>query len=337
MKTFAHYLAAVRSTCASCFGRVFGKKRTAFLFAVALLLLGGFSYFALAAPANFLPGTIVRVPYGASVPEVATEIADAHIISHPALLRLILRVSGESGKIQSGVYKFAAPQDVVTVAHRLITGAYDLPLVRITFVEGMTVREAAQRIASTSLNVSPDEFLAAGRSQEGYLFPDTYFFQPSMDAASIVAMMRANFDAKIAPLMNDIRASGHSLSDIVTMASLIEKEGRTTATRGMIAGILWNRIARGMPLQVDAVFGYIFNRDTYSPSLADLTIDSPYNTYTHRGLPPGPIDNPGLDSLEAAIHPTPTNYLYYLTDKEGVIHYAMTYAGHLANQRKYLK
>ncbi|MHB1163448.1 MAG: endolytic transglycosylase MltG [Minisyncoccota bacterium] len=334
MQTFSHYLAAVRSTCAS-FLRALGKKTS--IIAGLVLLVGGFYYYACAAPMNFVPGTIVRVPYGMPVSEVARELADAHVISHPELLGLILRIAGEKGTIQSGVYKFAAPQDIYTVAYRLVTGAYDLPPVRITFVEGVTVREAALRVASTSLNISSAQFLAAAHSQEGYLFPDTYFFQPSMDATSIVAMMRANFDAKIAPLMKDVHTSGHSLSDIVTMASLVEKEGRTTATRRMIAGILWNRIARGMPLQVDAVFGYIFNRDTYSPSFADLKIDSPYNTYTHRGLPPGPIDNPGLDSLEAAVYPTPTKYLYYLTDKEGVIHYATTYAGHLANQRKYLK
>jgi UPF0755 protein len=91
-----------------------------------------------------------------------------------------------------------------------------------------------------------------------------------------------------------------------------------------------------MPLQVDAVFGYIYNRDTYSPSFTDLKVVSPYNTYTHKGLPPGPINNPGLDSLDAALHPTKTDYLYYLTDANGVMHYATTYAGHQANQRKYL-
>jgi UPF0755 protein len=91
-----------------------------------------------------------------------------------------------------------------------------------------------------------------------------------------------------------------------------------------------------MPLQVDAVFGYINNRDTYSPSYADLKIDSPYNTYTHTGLPPGPICNPGLVSILAALHPTVTKYLYYLTDRNGVMHYATTFAEHQTNQEKYL-
>ena len=92
-----------------------------------------------------------------------------------------------------------------------------------------------------------------------------------------------------------------------------------------------------MPLQVDAVFGYINRRDTYSPTFDDLKIDSPYNTYLYKGLPPGPIANPGLDSLDAALHPTKTDYLYYLTGTDGQMHYATTYAGHQANQRKYLR
>jgi UPF0755 protein len=104
----------------------------------------------------------------------------------------------------------------------------------------------------------------------------------------------------------------------------------------MVAGILYNRLAHNMPLQIDAVFGYIYGRDTYSPSYKDLRVDSPYNTYTHVGLPPTPIDNPSLDSLLAAVNPEKTTYLYYLTGRDGTMHYATTYKEHQANVRKYL-
>jgi len=226
---------------------------------------------------------------------------------------------------------------MLMVANRILAGDYGVPPIRITFTEGTTVREAALTVRSTSLDVSADEFIALAQPLEGYLFPDTYLLSPSADASSIVSTMQANFEVKIKPLLPSIQASGHTLSDIVTMASLLEKEARTTTPRRMIAGILWNRLQLGMPLQVDAVFGYIFNRDTYSPSFDDLTVDSPYNTYTHKGLPPTPISNPGLDSIESALNPTKTSYLYYLTDRNGVMHYAKTYAGHLANQRRYLR
>ena len=210
------------------------------------------------------------------------------------------------------------------------------PPVRVTFIEGITVQKAATQIASAFSTISIAEFISAGQPYEGYLFPDTYLFLQSADADSIVKTMRANFETKIAPLSAQINASGHSLSDIVIMASLVEKEARTSVNRRIVAGILWHRLALGMPLQVDAVFGYIFNRDTYSPSFADLKTESPYNLYLHKGLPPTPIDNPGLDSLDAAISPTKTNYLYYLTGSDNLMHYASTYAAHQANQRKYL-
>ncbi len=293
-------------------------------------------YLAARPPASFTSGTIVRIEHGTSVPDIATELARAHIVEHPTILRTILRLSGQSEQVQTGVYQFAAPENVLTIARRLIAGDYGLPPVRITFVEGVTVREAAAQVADALPTTSAANFFVLAKPHEGYLFPDTYFFQPSTDEATIVSTMQANFTAKVAPMEKDITASGHSLSEIVTMASLIEKEARTTADRRMVAGILWNRIKAGMPLQVDAVFGYIFNRDTYSPSYADLKVDSLYNTYLHKGLPPGPICNPGLDALEAAITPTATDYLYYLTDKNGIMHYATTYAAHQSNQRKYL-
>lgn len=121
------------------------------------------------------------------------------------------------------------------------------------------------------------------------------------------------------------------------MASLIEREAKTDEDRKTIAGILWNRIDLKMPLQVDAVFGYIKGIDTYHPTSEDLSIESPYNTYLHAGLPPTPISNPGLESLHAAATPTKTDYLYYLTGKDGVMHYAKTFEEHKANRAKYLK
>ena len=117
------------------------------------------------------------------------------------------------------------------------------------------------------------------------------------------------------------------------MASILEKEARKLETRKVIAGILWKRIEIGMPLQVDAVFGYIHATSTYSPTFEDLEVDSPYNTYTNRGLPPGPIGNPGLESIRAALEPTKTPYLYYLTGKDGFMYYAKTFDQHVANRR----
>ena len=274
---------------------------------------------------------------GASVPEVARQLANARIIAHPRLLRALLSMSGQSTRVQAGMYLFDAPESLFAVARRLVTGAYGLPPIRITFPEGETARDMAARVSAAFPGIPAPDFLSAAEPHEGYLFPDTYLFLPSSGAESIIKAMRANFDTKTAPLKDVIQTSGRSLSETVILASLVEKEARSSAVRHMVAGILSNRLKLGMPLQVDAVFGYIFKRDTYSPSPEDLKIDSPYNTYLHTGLPPGPINNPGLDSIDAALHPTKTDYLYYLTGTDNLMHYATTYAGHQANQQKYLQ
>lgn len=304
--------------------------------ALAALLVIGY-HVAFSPPANFPVGSMVSIARGSSAPEIATRLATAHIVKHPSLLRAVLRVMWQSDRIQAGAYLFNAPQGLFIIAYRLAAGVYDIPPARITFPEGETARDYAERLHEALPEISETDFLAQAKQYEGYLFPDTYLFLASADVPSVIAEMRSNFNDKITPLMNEIAASGHSLSDVVTLASLVEREARSVANKKIVAGILWKRLELGMPLQVDAVFGYIFDRDTYSPSFADLNVDSPYNTYTHKGLPPGPISNPGLESIDAALHPTKTDYLYYLTGRDGLMHYAATYAQHVANRQKYLR
>ncbi|HET9641299.1 MAG TPA: endolytic transglycosylase MltG [Candidatus Paceibacterota bacterium] len=314
------------------------RRYAPWLAAVLLIALLFIAYERYASPpANFEGKTIVVIARGSTLPDVAHELVSAHVLAHPNSLRYLMRIAGLSGKIHAGPYLFEGPENIFVIAYRLSTGDWGLPPARITFPEGLTVREMASKIEDALPFVSAKAFLVAASSSEGVLFPDTYVFPPDATAPLIVSTMRSTFDAKLAPLAGDIRASGRSLRDTVILASLIEKEARTTENRKLVAGILLNRLALGMPLQVDAVFGYIFNRETYSPSLADLKVNSPYNTYTHAGLPPGAIDNPGMDALLAAIHPADTKYLYYLTDKNGVMHYATTYQEHLLNQQKFLK
>lgn len=316
----------------------FFKRHVYWICALAVVVLAGGYLLVLAPPRDFpTDDTIIAIARGTSVSDIAEQLSDAHIVKHPAVLQFVLRASGASARVQAGVYLFSDPQNMLTVAYRLATGAYGFPPVRVTLPEGMTVRDMALEVADALPLISAEDFISAGKPYEGYLFPDTYFFPPSYTVASVIDAMQKNFYTKIAALSDDIRASGHSLPDVVIMASLIEKEVRTPENRRIVAGILWDRLALGMPLQVDAVFGYIFNRDTYSPSFADLKTESPYNVYLHKGLPPTPINNPGLASIQAVLHPTKTDYLYYLVDKNGVIYYATTYAGHQANQKKYLK
>lgn len=278
------------------------------------ILLGGYFLF-VSPPANFPSGSIIVISKGASAPEIVQELADKHLVMSPFVLKLVLRMSGGSDHIQTGAYRFKTPQNVFAVAYRISTGDYGIPLTRITFPEGTTLSEAAAQVAKAFPGISAADFLAAGELYEGYLFPDTYFFSSVVDAESIVQEMRANFDEKTTELLGDLYTSGHSLSDIIIMASIIERETRTDSDRHIVAGILWRRLEIDMPLQVDVA----------------------RETYKQKGLPTEPICSPGLDSIDAALHPTKTTFMYYLTGRDGLMYYSTTYTGHQANIRKYLK
>jgi len=172
----------------------------------------------------------------------------------------------------------------------------------------------AVRLQSVFPTFDAAQFLTLTANDQGYLFPDTYKFFPSLTPAQVLTALQQNYQVKIGPLRPAIATSGHSESDIIIMASIIQKEAAGPTDSPIIAGILWKRIADGIALQVDA-----------DPS-----------TYTHRGLPAAPLDNPGLIAINAAINPTASPYLYYLHDSNGNVHYASTYQQHQANIKKYL-
>lgn len=303
---------------------------------VVVALFLGANYVVLKAPITFAP-TTVTVAEGESAADIAHDLADAHVVTSRYPLWLILRLSHGDSNIRTGTYRFTSAENVFSVARRLLTADYGTPVTKLTFFEGITVREMAELVHEALPGISVEQFTRIAKQYEGYLWPDTYFFPPSSDAQAIVDTMRRTFDTKTAVLRTKAGAEGKSFSDVVIMASLLEKEARSEEHRKLVAGVLYNRLAKDMPLQVDAVFGYIFNRDTYSPKPDELKVDSPYNTYRNRGLPPGPINNPGLDALEAALRPTKTPNLYYLTGNDGKMYYATTYEGHKLNLAKYLK
>lgn len=180
---------------------------------------------------------------------------------------------------------------------------------------------------------------------EGYLFPDTYRVYASSTVTEVIDKMLVNFDSKLTPKMRaDIKAKGRTIHDIIIMASIIEKEAPINYQKGnnrdarVISGIFWNRLKIGQGLQSDATLSYIFSDNKSQHGGAELEVDSLYNTYKYRGLPPGPISNPGQLAIEAAIYPIATDYYYFLTPKnKDTVIYAKTYDEHLQNKYKYLK
>jgi UPF0755 protein len=289
-----------------------------------------------AVPPDFPRGKIITIPEGAAAPLIANQLENAGVIRSAFVFQVLARLRGGASHMQSGKYVFAEPVGVFRIEERIQDGAHGIVASRVVFPEGATARDMA-RIAKEALpDFDADGFLAEAIPLEGFLFPDTYFFYPDVTPHEVIVRMYGNFSDQIATLDPEVTSFDRPLRDDLIMASLLEKEARSLADKRMVAGILWNRIARGMPLQVDAVFGYINDRATYSPSFTDLETQSLYNTYIHKGLPPGPIGNPGLDSILAAVTPATTTALYYLTGRDGQMHYANTFAGHKANREKYL-
>ena len=230
-------------------------------------------------------------------------------------------------------------QNVVELAWRFSHGLLDTKPVRITIPEGLASFQIAAIFQKDLPLFDSQKFFALVKSQnlEGYLFPDTYFLLPNANENDVIAIMHDTFNEKIQTLQTTIKSFGKSESDVIKMASILEEEANTEESRKIVAGILWKRISLGMPLQVDSSFKYINGKTSQNISLADLKSDSPYNSYNHLGLPPTPISNPGLSTIEDAVNPTQTNYLYFLSDSKGNMHYATTLAGQDANKAKYLK
>ncbi len=304
----------------------------AFLLGVFFFLL---YYITIGAPISFPSSTLIKVSQGESTEAVAQELAAKHIIHWPAFFVFFTHlIHGEH--VIAGEYFFPGPENVLTVARRIAHGDYELVPVKVTIPEGLDVQQMSTILSTKIPDFDTQNFIQNAEAKEGYLFPDTYFFLPGEDPQTIMVTMEVNFYDHLSRISTTTSAFSKPLSDDIIMASLIENEAPDIYNRRVIAGVLWRRLALGMPLQVDAVFQYILNKTPVNLTIEDLRVDSPYNTYTHYGLPPGAIDNPSFGSILAAVTPIKTNYLYYLSDKSGVFHYSATYAGQLANEKKYL-
>lgn len=316
--------------------RVNANRRT-----LSVLVLGGtligYTYVSvIKPPENFPIGELVTIEQNVSLREAAESLENQSVVRSGTALRVLLFVMGYQRDVHAGDYLFKEPKDMITVARAVALGAYGLEPLRIQIPEGATTKEMAKIYAARLQRFDDENFLTYARPLEGFLFPDTYFFLPNATETLVIETMQQNFDAHIEALAEQIAAFGKPLTEVVTMASLLEREARTTQDRRMISGVLWNRIERGMLLQVDAAFLYTIGRSTYHLSLADLASDTPYNTYRYKGLPPGAIGSPSMDSLTAAVTPIKHAYLFYLADRNGTTYYSKTYAEHLRKKRLYI-
>ncbi len=291
---------------------------------------------------------IFKVSKGDSAKVIAENLKDTGLIKNPFLFRLYIFLALGQYSLKPGEYELSSKMPIRDIGDTLVLGGVNEVIV--TIPEGFNLKQVEDRLVEAKL-IKPNELLNFGFSKneppilsdkpkmgslEGYLFPDTYRFFKDAGLSDIVGKMINNLNGKLTPdLRMAIKNSNYSFYEIITIASLVEKEVPKDSDRPIVAGILWKRLKAGVPLQVDATLVYITGRNEIRE--ADKKIKSQYNTYLYRGLPEGPIANPGLSAIKAAIFPETSPYWYYLSAKDGATIFSKTLEEHNHNKAIYLK
>ena len=295
------------------------------------------------------PEQFVDIPTGSSTRAIGERLVAGGVIRDQLTYRLSLALSGQARSLKAGEYKFDRPMSPADVIGKIAKG--DVYVIMATFPEGLTIAEMASIAEMHRLGSAPAFREAASnpapihdvdpfaRSLEGYLFPETYRVSRHTDAATLVGLMVKGFEHVLTPeLRASAEAHGLSIHQLVTLASLVEKETARPEERPLVAAVYLNRFRIGMALQCDPTVIYAMQREgKYAGNLRreDLAFDSPYNTYRYAGLPPGPIASPGKASLEATAHPANVEYLYFVSRNDGSHEFAQTLAEHNRNVQKY--
>jgi UPF0755 protein len=301
-----------------------------------IIFVGVATLYVTSAPGNFPFKKTVTIPKSTTLSGAAKILKESHIIRSELVYKGYVTVLGGSRRIVAGSYLFDEPQSALRVAYRLIKGIEGLERIRVTIPEGVASPDIARLLAKEIPGFDSKKFLTLARPLEGQLFPDTYFFYEVTTPEEVVEAMHGNFERQTRGAYLQNTLSRRSFNDVLIMASILEEEASNPDDRRIISGILWKRLDAGMALQVDAPFFYIFGKVSSELTQTDLATSSPYNTYAHRGLPPKPISNPGLDAIKAALSPEKSSYWFYLADYTGVTHYADTHEKHVENKVKYL-
>ena len=290
---------------------------------------------------------LITVQEGESTSQISRDLADQKLISNPWLMQIILDLGPAHGHIKAGPYLITHGTSLYQISTILNRG--EIAVVKLTFPEGLTTNQLAARWAAADLG-SADDFVQATKQSydfdflsgtvpqgnlEGYLFPATYVVRRDSSAQSLVQQMLEAFQEQAWPILNaGPRPMNLSPNQTLTLASIVEIEANTTEDRKLVAGVFYNRLKVGMKLESDVTVNYATGKTT--TSAADTRVDSPYNTYVAKGLPPSPIDNPSLDAIDAALHPTDSDYLFFIADQKGTVHFAKTIEEHNDNIKKYL-
>lgn len=345
------------------------KVITYFILLGLVILIIGYGWYVIQMNKSYaVPAQELIIDSGLGVKQISSELAATGYIHNDFWFRTYVWQKGLEEKFIAGRYLLPEEISMRELVMLLTSNQTNELSQKFTFIEGWNASQAGNYLAeaggydiiewyelvgyplshannTNGVTRSKDyseqfTFLQdkpAGFGLEGYLFPDTYQFALNASLEDVVMRQLETMDARLTEKMRaDIAAQGKTIFEIITVASILERELRSPEEKKIGAGVIKNRLELGMLLQMDSTVNFVTGKNLPSVTFTDLEVDSPYNTYKYVGLPPGPIANPGLDSIMAAIYPTGSDYLYFLTDSDGVAHFASTLAGHNQNRVKYL-
>lgn len=325
-----------------------------YLFLIIFLIFAGYIYKEINYPtSSFYEETFFEINQGETLKIISSHLKEENIISNPNIFYLYFYLNHDPTKIKAGTYKLNSFMTVKEISQEFFNTNYIQEKIKI--LEGWTINDIGEYLEEKNLFKKEDFYLVAGKSGEnpsldfsneftflenkpkelsleGYLFPDTYYITKNDSPEDIVKMMLKNFEKKVINLYEI-----ENINKIITMASIIEKEVWIKKDKNLIAGILWKRINYGMRLQVDATVLYANQDKDQHVSYTDTETISPFNTYEIKGLPIGPISNPGAESILAAMNPKESEYWYYLSARDGTTIFSKNYNDHLTNKYRYLK
>ena len=266
------------------------------------------------------------IPSGQTAKIIGKRLLQEKLIKNQLVFKLLIDRKDYAYQLQAGDFHLSPSMDLAKIIETLVHGTLDY---WITFPEGLRVEEYAEKL-NAKADLNQQDFILAAKPYEGQLFPDTYLIPQNAPSEEIVNILFDNFNQK----------SPTKDKHLIIIASLVEREAKHQQDRPLVSSVIHNRLNIGMALQIDATVQYIFGKPgnwwLKNLTVQQLKTSSPYNTYQNPGLPPGPIANSGLAALKAAVNPTQTNYLYYVSDSSGYNHYAEDLQGHQENIEKYL-
>ncbi len=317
-----------------------------FFLALTVVLTGLKAYQTLNSPAQAYSFKIdLNIESGMSAERIITLLSDRNLLKSPLLFKMVLRLKGLAKKLKAGEYEFDTRMSSLEIINILEKG--QVKIYPVTLPEGLDFNEVAAILASDSL-VNYEEFIELGQSPqllrkynipnetvEGYLYPDTYFFNKGMSTGKIMAtLLDRFFEVYDARFKDRAERQGWDRDELITLASIVEKEAKKDFERPLIARVFINRLEKKMRLESCATIIYALGFHIAQLTNEDLKVDSPFNTYLHPGLPPGPISNPGAKSIEAVLNPSDGEYYYFVARNDGSHYFSKTFAEHNRAKRR---